>query len=490
MSDQNLGHFSEGFALFRKLMAATPDQTACLKIFMNAATEVAKYCNKGLDRTIAADELTDMAVTYGLNDPNAVQFVIARAFEKIEEPDHVPDDVGELEERTNGHAKKEPPAPQLLPLINIRAWQGIEPKPRAWIVRERIPDRNVTLLTGHGGVGKTLLTQQLSVGTVLGRDWIGEICEPGPVLFISAEDDEDEMHFRYNKIANCYGVTFDELADAGLNVLSLAGKDSAMAVADNRGIVKPTELFHTMVRTAREIRPRWIGLDTAADIFIVNERDRSQVRQCISLLRGVCLELGTAIILLAHPSLSGISSGSGLSGSTAWNNSVRSRLYLKSEKKKKTKDDEEDERDEDDNGTGVRILEFMKSNYSALAKPVRLAWRDGLFALEQSVASLPQMQRVALEQQAERVFLEILGRYNRQGMTVSHKERATSYGPSIFAREPEARELHRNIHQRIKLLKGAMLNLLAKDRLTLGSGPKHLPPSRQRECIYAGGTLL
>jgi len=36
-----------------------------------------------------------------------------------------------------------------------------------------------------------------------------------------------------------------------------------------------------MLHTAREIRPRWIALDTAADIFIVNERDRSQVRQCI-----------------------------------------------------------------------------------------------------------------------------------------------------------------------------------------------------------------
>src|SRR4029077_15735317 len=134
-----------------------------------------------------------------------------------------------------------------------------------------------------------------------------------------------------------------------------------------RGIVKPTALFETLRRTVRELRPRWVGLDTAADIFVCNERDRSEVRQCVSLLRGVCLDFDTSVILLAHPSLSGISSGSGLSGSTAWNNSVRSRLYLKSEKKK---DGDQDEVDEGD-GSG-RILEFMKSNYSALAKPVKL----------------------------------------------------------------------------------------------------------------------
>ena len=184
--------------------------------------------------------------------------------------------------------------------------------------------------------------QQLSVATVLGRDWIGMMPQPGPVMFITAEDDEDELHFRYARIVKHYGVEFSALQD--LHVMSLAGKDALMAVADGKGIVRPTELFTRMVNTARQIRPVWIGLDTAADVFIVDERDRSQVRQCISLLRGVALELNTAMILLSHPSLVGISSGSGLSGSTAWNNSVRSRLYLKTERKSdRTPDDDESE---------------------------------------------------------------------------------------------------------------------------------------------------
>lgn len=391
--------------------------------------------------------------------------------------DHAPDWSPELIER------KAPPV--LLPLINIRLWQDKDPKPRQWVVRERIPAHNVTLLTGQGGVGKTLLMQQLAVATVLDspKGWIGEMPEPGPVLFITAEDDEDELHFRFHRIAAYYNTDFDTLASKGLCLLSLAGKDAAMATVNQKGIVTPTELFKTMARTAREIRPRWIGLDTAADIFVVNERDRSEVRQCISLLRGLALEINTGIILLAHPSLAGISSGSGLSGSTAWNNSVRSRLYLKTEKKK---DSDEDE----DEGDGVgRTLEFMKSNYSALAKPVKLTWSDGLLVPD-TLPMLAPIDRAALDERARRLFMELLARYNKQDRTVSSKEKANNYAPKEFMDKDEAKLLHASKSERKRLLTQAMKHLLDKGKVQVGTGPLHEAKSKRRECLYAGGTLF
>src|SRR5215469_7435 len=310
----------------------------------------------------AVELFADHAVSYSLEQESVLKVLaLFREAEKTRESGKKPNGDGK-------HVGEGKAVPEL-EVINIRAWQGVEPKQRAWIVRNMIPARNVTLLTGQGGVGKTLLMQQMSAATVLGKDWVGELPEPGPVLFITAEDDEDEMHHRYFHIARHYGVTFGELADAGLHLASHAGRDATMAIADARGIVRPTPLFESWLTFARKIKPRWVGLDTAADIFVVNERDRSQVRQCISLLRGACLELDCAIILLAHPSLSGIASGSGLSGSTAWNNSVCSRLYLKSERKQKPKDGDdankkpngEDDEDEDEFDNSVRILECMKS---------------------------------------------------------------------------------------------------------------------------------
>ena len=78
MSDANLGQFSEGFASWRQILGTVPPDDR-LKIFANAAAEVAGYIVKGLHKTVAADELTDMAIACGLDDPDMVQATIVEA---------------------------------------------------------------------------------------------------------------------------------------------------------------------------------------------------------------------------------------------------------------------------------------------------------------------------------------------------------------------------------------------------------------------------
>jgi RecA-family ATPase len=68
-----------------------------------------------------------------------------------------------------------------LPLEFIRAanWHS-QPIPRRhWAVENRIPLRNVTLLSGEGAIGKSVVLMQLGVAHVLGRDWLGTLPEPG-----------------------------------------------------------------------------------------------------------------------------------------------------------------------------------------------------------------------------------------------------------------------------------------------------------------------
>jgi RecA-family ATPase len=471
--DHDLGGFREGFSMWRTALDVAPAAVRA-SIFANAANEVVTFIAKGLDRGVAADELTEIAEAYGL-DVDQSQETIAHAFE------HIPQE--------NGHdAKAEP----LLPLINIRAWHNLEPRPRRWLIEGCIPDRNVTLLTGQGGVGKTLIMQQLSVATVLGKDWLQLLPEPGPVLFITAEDDVDEMHFRYHAIAKAYGTTFNELADKGLHLLSLAGKDAAMGIVNHRGIVQPTELWRTLVRTALAIKPRWIALDTAADIFLVNERDRAEVRQCISLLRGLALDVDTCVILLSHPSLTGISSGTGLSGSTAWHNSVRSRLYLQAERSRKKDDDDDAEASDDTEPAleSVRTLSFMKSNYSALAGDIRLEWKNGLFQMEQGIRGLSPAEKALLDKKARDAFVDVLKRANASNIGVSPKERANNYVITHFMDAPEVVALHARKEVRRTLLTKAFKALQASGDLYVKPGPDGFPTSKQRECLYLGKRLF
>ena len=93
-------------------------------------------------------------------------------------------------------------------------------------------------------------------------------------------------------------------------------------------------------------------------MFGGNEIDRSQVNYFVKYVLGsFCVNHGVTVLLLAHPSQTGKNSGTGEAGSTAWNNAVRSRLYLQ-----KNKDGEEFE----------RVLTRKKANYATASDEDKL----------------------------------------------------------------------------------------------------------------------
>lgn len=306
-------------------------------------------------------------------------------------------------------------------IVNAATLAGKSIPPRAWHVEDMIPSRSVTLLNGDGGTGKSLIALQLAVATVLGTNWIGRTTERGACIFITAEDDFDEVHRRLADIAADENITLSQLS--GLSILSLAGEDALLAVLDARkSIIKPTHLYRELETYIRNKRPILVVLDTLADLFGGEENQRAQARQFIGLLRGLALHGDTTILLLAHPSLSGMASGSGTSGSTAWNNSVRSRLYFE---RVKGGDGTEDDPD-------ARVLKTMKANYGRTGDEIRLRWRRGVFTTEAKSGS--SFSRIAAQAHADRVFLDLLGAYEGEGRKVSATPSA-NYAPTVFAKD-------------------------------------------------------
>jgi RecA-family ATPase len=311
-----------------------------------------------------------------------------------------------------------------LRFCDIATWASVDPPPREWAIPDRFPLRNVALLSGEGSVGKSILLMQLGVAHVLAKDWLGTLPKPGPFLYLNAEDDEGELHRRLADIAAHYGATLTELKDH-LHVLSLAGHDAVLGRPDRSGAIQPTWLFRRLKEVARNIQPTLIGLDTSADIFAGNENDRAQVRQFIGLLRGMAIDANALVIICAHPSLTGITSGTGLSGTTGWHNSVRARAYMRT---LKTEGGAEPDRN-------LRVLEFMKLQYGPTAESLTLRWRNGVFVPEPKAGSL---EKLAADAKADNVFLGLVERFTREGRTVGDK-RGHSYAPAQFAQEAEAK---------------------------------------------------
>jgi RecA-family ATPase len=308
-------------------------------------------------------------------------------------------------------------------------------------------------------VGKTTIALQLVVATARGTDWLGAVVnEHEQAWFLSAEEDQDEAHRRLAAIVEHHGVDFRDLA--GVKLICLPGEDAVLGHPDKNGAIRPTPLLDRLEQEAIRARPALIAIEAAADVFAGSENDRSQVRQFVGLLRRMAIRSGAAVLLLSHPSLAGLSSGTGTSGSTGWNNSVRSRLYLTSAR---TQDGEEPDPE-------LRELKVMKSNYGPAGETVRLRWRNGVFVPESKPSVI---ERAAAEATVDDMFLRLLDAAAAQGRRVGPNT-GKNYAPSVFEAMPTANGI------KSKGFAKAMERLLAAGKVKVQPIG---PASKQRDVI-------
>lgn len=80
-----------------------------------------------------------------------------------------------------------------LPFL-FRRLSDIEAKPVRWLWPGRIARGKVSILAGHPGLGKSQITASLAAIVTTGGQWpIDRVrCEPGNVVFFSAEDDAED----------------------------------------------------------------------------------------------------------------------------------------------------------------------------------------------------------------------------------------------------------------------------------------------------------
>jgi RecA-family ATPase len=286
--------------------------------------------------------------------------------------------------------------------------------------------------------------------------------DAGPAWYFGAEDDELELRIRLIGIKRHFGASYEDLAEAGFRMKSLYGDDAVLGAPNRAGIIEPTQLYQQIFEEACDVRPKCIALDASADMFAGNEIDRSQVRQFVGLLRKLAGACNGAVILLSHPSITGVNSGSGLSGSTAWHNSVRSRLYLTSPKAEPGEPPDSD----------LRELSHKKSNYSPVGTSLVLRYKNGLFLPEAGLSSFEKAER---ELKAEGAFLSGLQRLHDQGQPLSPQTNSSYYAPRLIGSTEKG--------FRLKEFEAAQERLLEKRQVHVRKEGK---PSRQSPRLYPG----
>lgn len=311
------------------------------------------------------------------------------------------------------------PAKAAFAPITPAAWKGTETVPQRWVAENRVPSGDVTILSGNGGSGKTEIATQLLVSVAAGLgDWLGCVIEPGPALFLSCEEQEDNVRDRVERICKhrCidpYGLTGLHLAFPGLD-------ETWLGTADRAGKIAPTGLMLGLQRWVAEHKPRLVVIDNAAAVFDGEAIARRQVRTFVGMLRKLAVEHDTGILLLDHPSVRGMADGSGTAGSVDWRNSVRSMMYLS---------------DPDKVDVDQRTLEIKKTNRVRGGEKITLRWSGLTFTTAMAGQASPY--RAAADREVDEMFLRLLDRFTAQGRTVRP---ATGRGsaPSEMADEHDA----------------------------------------------------
>ena len=220
------------------------------------------------------------------------------------------------------------PAPTDIHPLDWVVLERSPPEPAEFKVAGWLPARTTTLLSANGGVGKSNLALQLAVALATGEKWLGMDVVPSRVLVVSAEDEARTVHFRVANICNDLGVSLSALADRMI-VYDMAQQDSVMW--GEHGL---TDRMQWLADAIERHRAQVVIIDNSSDVFAANENDRAAVRGFMRALNTLAAHYCLAMLLLAHVDKASVRMGAGLdtdstfSGSTAWNNSARSRWAM------------------------------------------------------------------------------------------------------------------------------------------------------------------
>ncbi|MDA1277982.1 MAG: AAA family ATPase [Verrucomicrobia bacterium] len=293
-------------------------------------------------------------------------------------------------------------------------------------VERWIPNDEVTLLAGHGGGGKSFVALSIAVHVVLGLPFGNLATTQASVLFFSCEDGQRVLRRRLARI--CHALKIDPSRLVGkLYLLDASDIDPALhreqRAAGRNQVITVTPLLEALAALVQKLDVGLVIVDNASDVFDDDEIKRQKVRAFIRSLRSRIARPGRAVLLLAHinkvsAKASSRTDSESYSGSTAWHNSVRSRLSLIPA------------------GDDAMIIEHAKANHGAKAASVRLEWQGGVPLVSSSHTSVredvPEIVTAiekAADDKAKAALVTLIEDFDKRGepVTTSFQGSATVY---------------------------------------------------------------
>lgn len=187
-----------------------------------------------------------------------------------------------------------------------------EPTPREWAIEQFAPVGKVTVLAGPGGVSKSMLALHVLVHAAMGQTWAAFTpAAPVKSLYVSYEDDQQELHKRAHTLARelerdgVLDALHDVKGTIRKNVLMYATDEEASAwllltKPDRFGPAERTERVEWLVGALKHLRIKLLVLDPAVYTHQLEENSIADMAQYMQTLTAIAKQAGVAVIVLHH----------------------------------------------------------------------------------------------------------------------------------------------------------------------------------------------
>jgi hypothetical protein len=183
--------------------------------------------------------------------------------------------------------------------ISDTPWDEANLPRRKWISRGYFLRGSVTVVSGPGSSGKSMLT--VAWATALAMDCaIGRFRTEGQsrVLIYNVEDDADEQHRRFSAILGHMRLT---PADLGNRVALIGPKNVGTLIERNRdGQFIRTETFRHLIAYVKVFKPDVLVLDPLVELHNAEENDNTALRAVLAELRALAVQYDMAVLVLHH----------------------------------------------------------------------------------------------------------------------------------------------------------------------------------------------
>lgn len=321
-------------------------------------------------------------------------------------------------DRAMAAAKAAGPPFELVPIGDL---DHFEPEPPSYAWEGLVPCGHVTLFSAHGGAGKTTVALMLGASVAADRPLFDIPVKAGSAVFYSGEDGASRLRHQLRFVCKQQQISAAEIADR-LYLLDATNAPALFAEVTVAGRKEgvTTGAYDALREFLAGKDVRLLIIDNASDVFDASEIERAKVRGFMRALAAIAREFDLAVILLAHvdkwTSRGERAGNEAYTGSTAWHNSARSRLFMSRDKE------------------GGLTMEHQKHNLGPLHAPVHLSWpAGGLPQLDQPFG--PVVQGIA-DRNHEKVLLRLIAEFTGRGEHVSTATTSRTHAGKLLRQEP------------------------------------------------------